>query len=294
MIAALGFSDEELCASLARRLQLIRDYVRGVAGRFHTAAYLVGRPGTGKTFTVRQELERLEVSYVLKNSRITSLGLFRLIAEHPEEVIVLDDVSTVFSTPMALQILMAALDGTPGENREVCYKTAEHDFACDFAGGIIAISNVPLHNDPLANAVRSRCVQLEHEPTDDEIEAFIRRLCRDGYKDLSAAQCREVADVLIEETRSNDRRLDLRHLNKSLEFRRQTEHGVAESDWQDLLKANLGRVFSARESFSKQEVISAQREKVRQALVLFPNDPKRQIEWSGLRKSTFYVRRKEL
>ena len=78
--------------SLEHRIQRIRDRVVGVALGYHTACYLVGRPGTSKTFTVLEELERLEEEGTLhayRNARMTPMGLFDLIAEHPEHVILL-------------------------------------------------------------------------------------------------------------------------------------------------------------------------------------------------------------
>ena len=41
------------------------------------------------------------------------------------------------------------------------------------------ISNMPLQSDPLAQAVASRVVLLEHKPTDEEMAAFRRRLAQD-------------------------------------------------------------------------------------------------------------------
>ena len=48
---------EHQLSSYHTKLQLIRDRVRGVAQHYYTAAYLVGRPGTSKTYTVKEELE---------------------------------------------------------------------------------------------------------------------------------------------------------------------------------------------------------------------------------------------
>ena len=192
-------TDESLLESFEARLQLIRDRVRSVAEGYHTAAYLVGRPGTSKTFTVKEELERLRTAFLVRNSRMSPMGLFELLEENPEHVIVLDDIATLFNHKQALQILMAALDGDPEQPRTITYKTKDENRKVEFAGGIIAISNVPLRNDPLALAVASRVVQLEHEPTDQEIAAFMRRLAADGYKDLRPEQCQEVVEFVVEE-----------------------------------------------------------------------------------------------
>jgi hypothetical protein len=290
------FTNEALIESFEARLKLIRDRVRSVAEGYHTAAYLVGRPGTSKTFTVKEKLDRMGVPFLIRNARMSPMGLFDLLEENPEHIIVLDDIVNLFNNKQGLQILMAALDGDPEQPRTITYKTKNENRKVEFAGGIIAISNVPLRNDPLAQAVASRVTRLEHEPTDQEIAAFMRRLAADGYKDLWPDQCLEVAEFVIDETRAFDGRLDLRHLTKAWEDRRQWEDDNCESSWEDLVRSSLGKIVVWNEDnpFSKREDIAQQRERVAEALRLFPGDVDKQMEFSGLKKSTFYKRRKEV
>jgi hypothetical protein len=289
-------TDESLLESFEARLQLIRDRVRSVAEGYHTAAYLVGRPGTSKTFTVKEELGRLGVPFLIRNSRMSPMGLFELLEENPEHIIVLDDIASLFNHKQALQILMAALDGDPEQPRTITYKTKDENRKVEFAGGIIAISNVPLREDHLARAVASRVVQLEHEPTDQEIAAFMRRLAADGYKDLSPDQCQEVVEFVVEETRAYDERLDLRHLTKAFEDRRQWEDDNCESPWEDLVRTSLRKIAIEDEDrpISKKEDIARQREQVAEAIKLFPGDVDKQMDFTGLKKSTFYKRRREV
>ncbi|QDU94130.1 AAA family ATPase [Lignipirellula cremea] len=90
MIALDNNSDDRLLESFEQKLQLIRDRAQSVALRYHTAAYLVGRPGTSKTFTVKEVLNRLDIPFVVRNARMTPMGLFDFLQEHPEHVIVLE------------------------------------------------------------------------------------------------------------------------------------------------------------------------------------------------------------
>jgi hypothetical protein len=113
---------------------------------------------------------------------MSAMGLFDLLSDFPEHFIVLDDVPSLFADKQAIQILLPALDGEPGTPRTVTYKTRDRDARIEFSGGIIGISNLELRHDPLANALASRVVMLEHEPTDDEIASFMKSLAVSGYK----------------------------------------------------------------------------------------------------------------
>jgi len=288
-------NDRNLVRQLEMKLQLIRDRVASVAHRYHTACYLVGRPGTSKTFTVRAELERLEEPWAYQNARMTPMGLFGFLADHPEHVIVLDDIASLFKNDQAMQILLAALDGDPGQPRIVRYKSKDKEQTINFTGTVIAISNVPLRCDPLARALGSRIVFVEHEPTDDEIAAFIRYLSTEGYVDLTPDECLQVAEFVIEETRQYDLRLDLRHLTKGWQDYRQVKHKRAKTSWEDLVRTSLLKL--AREPaipMSKAEDIEHQRRLVLELMERYPNETQKQLaEWPRS-KSLFYQRRKEV
>lgn len=136
---------------------------------------------------------------------------------------------------------------------------------------------------------------LEHEPTDEEIAAFMRHLAAKGYDDLSSEECLKVVEFVIAETRSFDLRLDLRHLQKAWQDYRQDKHGRSKTPWQDLIRTSLQKAASEPiVPVSKRDDIELQRQKVRDAMRRFPDDRQAQLETSGLKQSTFYNRRKEV
>jgi len=294
-VSTIPDADARLINELERKIQIIRDRVSSVVNKYHTACYLVGRPGSSKTYTVKKELDQLKVPYTYRNARMTPMGMFDFIAEHPEHILVLDDIGTLIKNEQALQILLAALDGDPGEARLVTYKSRDKSQEVWFSGGMIVISNIAFRNDPLARALGSRITTLEHEPSDDEIAAFMRRLAQSGYKDLSSDECSKVADFVIAETYNCDQRLDLRHLTKAWEDYRQFKDGKAKTPWQELVRTSLRKLQAELTlPLSKHDEIDDQRKLVQKLIEKYPNNTKKQLAESRLGKSTFYARRREL
>lgn len=283
----------DLLSTFEQKLQVIRDRVRSVAERYQTAAYLTGRPGTSKTFTVKEELERLGVPHVIRNARMTPMGLFDLLHDHPDHVVVIDDIASLFKEKQALQILMAALDGDPAKPRKVTYKSKDKDLEFEFSGGIIAISNISLASDPLANAVSSRVVLLEHDPSDEELAAFARKLAANGDDELTVEQCQEVVQFVVEESRNCSRRFDLRHVTKAYCDRKQWEDGQAVTPWRELVRTSMKKLLN-HEVATKTEEIEDQRKRVAKAIADHPNDLRAQLLAACMKRSTFYKRRKEL
>ena len=182
--------DKRHLETLESKMRLLGDRVRSVANGYQTAAYIVGRPGIGKTYTVLDELNNKNWGpWAMRNARMTPLGLFRFFAEHPHHTLVLDDVGGLF-----------------------------------------------------------------------------------------------------------DMRLDLRCLAKATRDYLQWRDGNADTPWRDLVRSTLRKLADAElvPLISKHQEIEEQRQRIRQLLELYPDDTERQLRDSGLSKSTFYARRREV
>lgn len=243
----LSVEDQWNLHEFERLLDRVRDRARGVAERYQNGCYLVGRPGSSKTHTVMETLDAIKAPWACRNSRMSPLGLFAFLEEHPEHTCVLDDIPSLFDQRQALQIIMAAMGGEVGKRRELTYTTKDkyERKSFWFNGGIIAISNLPLRRDPLADAVASRVVLLEHEPSDEMIAAFMRHRAIQGYRDLEPQECLVVVEFVITEARAADYRLDLRHMTKAWEDFRLAKHGKALTPWQELVSSSLKRICTA-------------------------------------------------
>ena len=83
----------------------------GAGKHLRPTAAPVRKPGTAKTHTVRTILEEeIREPYTYRRGHVTPMGLFGSIAEHRDEVIVLDDLGALLKSDVALQILLSALE----------------------------------------------------------------------------------------------------------------------------------------------------------------------------------------
>lgn len=240
---------ETLLAELSRRQGIVRDYVRAVARQYATGLYLFGRPGTAKTHTVRAVLEQdIREPYTYQRGHLTPMGLFELIAEHPDDVIVLDDLTSVLDSDVALQILLSALEHpAPGDrtrSRVVKYRRQGREERVAFRGGLICISNRELHDDEMLGAFKSRVHTLHYDPSDAQLGALMLDLAERGShigrSEVGPEEARLVANFLLGEMLRLGCRFDLRlFVNKALPDFQQWKDDETESDWRDLVTASI-------------------------------------------------------
>lgn len=235
---------EDHFQSLERQLKVIKDRVRGVVHGISNGMYIYGRPGTSKTHTVRTTLETLGASYQYQNGHITPIGMFDTIASNRDRIIVLDDVSSIFNQPIALQILLGALGNThDGSNiRWVSYKTAKGDQSVPFTGGIICISNLPLtgHNKEVLAALNDRVNSINYDPSDEQMEALIFKIAESGVGGVATKKAKMVATYLIEQSKLRSIRPSVRlFVDKAIKDFILHEAGLCETHWKDLIVSNL-------------------------------------------------------
>jgi hypothetical protein len=298
-----------LLAELHRRQAVVRDYVRGVARQYATGLYLFGRPGTAKTHTVKTvpEQEIREV-YCYQRGHLTPMGLFELIADHPDEVIVLDDLGTIFQSDVALQLLLSALESPKSRDRSraVKYKRQNHEQCAVFHGGIICITNRELHNQELLGAFKNRVHVLNYNPTDAQLGALMLGLAELGWpadrSTLTVAECKEVAAFVITELLRRGCPFDLRlFLDKALPDYQQWKDDETESDWRDLVTASLEEHLVAvrhpNERPSRAERKDTEQALLREILSEHPTKEGRVRAWTertGKSERAFYRRLAEM
>jgi hypothetical protein len=288
-----------------RQLSVVRDRVRGVALGHHTGFYLCGRAGSSKTYTVRKTLEEAQQPYHYHDGHITPIGLFELLSEQYDRVIVLDDVSAIFQDKIAVQILLAALGNQPDElgARVVKYRRKGSEDTIHFSGGIIMISNLRLHSGPVLQALKSRVHYLPYDPTDEQIIALMRAIAARGWRSLSPKDCLEVAEFLIGQSRSLNTPLDLRMLvDKAFPDFLQYRNGDAETHWKDLIRITLREqvidlTHTAQAKLSRQATKEKEQVLVRKIMDAYESKQDRITAWTSMTNKSeraFYRRVEEL
>jgi hypothetical protein len=209
--------------------------------------------------------------------------------DHPEHVIILDDINSLFKQKGALSVLMGALGGEPGKPRRITYQVrGKGKESCDFSGGVVAISNLPLRRDPETDAVASRMAKLPYETTDAMLIALAKSLALKGFKDLTPDECMDVVEFVVVESRNMDLRIDLRTIVKAWQDRRLDKHDRSLRPWEDLVRSSMDRAVA--EPRSRSERIEWQRQVAHELFSKYPHDKaSRDREWQSLTNSSAHA-----
>ena len=229
------------------KLQLVRDYTRGVALHYSNGFFLHGAGGISKSYTVLGELDRLGVNYKLFNSRMSGRGLFDTLQEYADAVHVLEDMERLVNDRDAQGVLRSATwsqkskDGC--QKRLVTWATARGVESFVFNGGLIMLSNRPLDDLPELRAIKTRISYLELVVSDSEIAAMMRKVAGTGFNHgqqvMAPEECLQVCEFLITESRQRLCRLDMRLLDNSFRDYLQWRSGHSASAWQTLVFTRL-------------------------------------------------------
>jgi hypothetical protein len=262
--------------------------------------------------TVRAVLEgEIRELYTYLRGHMTPLGLYELLGDRPDEVIVLDDLAAVLRSEVAVQILLAALEHptTRDRGRVVEYQRQGCKQRTIFRGGIILICNRDLHDDELLAAFRSRVHTLHYDATDGQLGGLMLDIADRGWPpgaatpEIPAETAREIAHFLIAEMLRLGAPFDLRLLvNKGYSDYQQWKDGEAESDWRDLVSASIEEHLrslrpDAAAPPTRQERKEEEQEIVREILLAHASRDARVEAWirrTGKSERAFYRRLAEI
>ncbi len=300
--------DQDALESLERKLQVIRDWVTGVAKNFKHGLFLHGSGGNGKSYTVLSQLRQLEVPYQLHNSRMTGKGLFLALKYAPDVIHVLEDMERLTKDADAQGVLRSAMWAQPRHERVVTWTTAtDGPDRFVFRGGLILISNRPLADLPELRAMATRIEVLRLEVTEAEQTARMHDLASRGYRQqdktvIGPDECLEVTEHLLSECRAAACPLDLRLQQKSFQTYLQWESDLTALHWKDLVAASVREAahhFRHESNMMPRETRRKQkRNLIREIMSKFPGNVKKQeedyLKTPNTSRADFYRRKREV
>jgi hypothetical protein len=246
-----GLSDHDLhhLGELETKFQLVRDFTNQVVNGYTTGLCLYGAGGCGKSYTVIRELDRQRANYKLFNSRMTGRGLYNALERFPDSVHLLEDMEQIAHDPGARGVLRSALWGQRSEGqrgpleRTVTWSTCRKEHTFIFTGGIIMTANKPMGDLPELQALKTRIACYHLRATDAELAALMRSVALAGFehddRSILPAECLEVCEFIIGQSRSLHRSLDMRLFANSLMDYLSWQECDAGCHWRDLAATRL-------------------------------------------------------
>lgn len=179
------------------RFQYIGQIIQMIAQKQIPSMIITGPGGLGKTHAVMSGLKAAGLSDIseldlgvsvanMRSFRIikgfsTAKGLYRILFENQNNIVVFDDCDSVLTDPDALNLLKGALDSY--DKRLITWNTSIDDQlprSFIFRGAVIFISNKS--QDKIGQALRTRSICIDLEMTaDQKIERMDTILRSEGF-----------------------------------------------------------------------------------------------------------------
>lgn len=145
---------------------------------------LTGMAGVGKTYAVRQEVLardlQKDIDYQWLSGCASPLGLFRVLHDNRDGIVIFDDCDDVLKKPGSINILKSALDLYKTRVISWPSKTvadAGMDEHFEFTGQVIFISNLQFAR--IADALTSRAFKVDVHLTPDQVIEKIYMIIED-------------------------------------------------------------------------------------------------------------------
>ena len=235
--------------SINQRFGFVSDMVTMLASGAQASVVVTGPGGLGKSFTVSQTLTALgfkdvsvlddiAVGSILKSNKTfrvikgysTPKGLYRVLFENKDGVIVFDDCDSVLKDPTSLNLLKGALDSY--SRRIISWRADIKDedlpTSFEFKGRVVFISNLSASNIDQAILTRSLAVDLSMT-TKQKIERMRHLLSTGEFMPEFDKTIKSDAMDLIERLQDSVKELSLRTLIQVTKIRQ-----GAGKNWSDL------------------------------------------------------------
>lgn len=224
--------------NMSEKFGFIRNIVQMVINGVNPSALIVGRAGVGKTYLVRDELNKAglvkDQDYLFVSGHSSAFGLYKLLHDNRDSFIIFDDCDSIFKDMKAINVLKSALDSY--DIRRVSWisdRTENNEDIepyFDFTGRIIFISN--LYADRIDNAIKSRSFCMNLHMTNSEVTEHMHNLIDVIEPSIPTQLKSEVLDFL-DSISSNLESYSIRTLIQAIRIRVGSGVGV---DWKKMIQ----------------------------------------------------------
>jgi hypothetical protein len=220
---------------VCERFEFMADLIDMVIADISPSAIVTGPAGVGKTHEVIAGIDRCGVPQehitVLKGYT-TPLGLFRVLHDNRNGLIIFDDCDSAFQDQIARNLLKASLDSV--EKRIISWNSSklpdEYEPTFEFKGRILFVSNIPVNRFDPTLISRSMIIdlQMSREEIVDHIEKIAPKIRIYLNKDTELKPDKaEIKDVVafIKENKDGISDLNIRTYIKVMKIRRHKAKG---------------------------------------------------------------------
>lgn len=279
---------------LEEKQETLANMVRMVAQCQYHSLFVTSLGGSGKSRTVTNILNEENQEILLLNSHCTPLQLYRILYQASQRdddpIIFLDDVDSLYQSAPALGILRSALFGQP--DRICTYSSSQlpDDLPPKFSttSRFIFCANQIPKNNPMFDAVLSRCLVYRMDMSNSEIIEQFRVMSANGYPGCPPEAAAELVDFI--EEHGADKQLSMRLLTPAVRIYKFCKD--QQVDWQPVLLAQLQNL--SRPSSPTKRLANAERDEriVREAMRKYPDSTtdacRYYIEKSSKSRASFY------
>ena len=240
--------------SINERFAFVTDMVTMLCNDAQASVVVTGPGGLGKSYTVTRALEAngfTDVSlldgiydvgaripsnkYIVVKGHSTPKGLYRLLFENKDGVIVFDDCDSVLKDPVSLNLLKGALDSY--DRRIISWRADIRDedlpTTFEFKGRVVFISNLSSTQIDQAIITRSMAVDLSMT-TQQKVERMRHIMDSAEFMPDYTQQHKVDAIALVDQLQDNVKELSLRTLIQVVKIR-----ASAGDNWRNLAEYTI-------------------------------------------------------
>ena len=158
-----------------KKIEMYKHYIKMMVGGHINSVLIHSKAGLGKTYTTITELKKHNVEYKYISGVTTAVGLYKLLYDNNDKIIILDDIETMFKDDKIINLLKSALWEFDNGVRSVSYSTTskvleQYPKTFTYTGKIIILMNdIMNNNNDSFKALMSRMLYYKLQYTHEEL-----------------------------------------------------------------------------------------------------------------------------